>query len=133
MNGEPDPLLDQRRRLASTHGMPRPEPCLPVGFGRTEEEALLDLCATGSLDVQRWLAAGPRWFMAGVAVLMARGTGPERERLLLLAEALCPGMSSAQSFGRWLEISPVKPARFLPILNQRRRTALARRALLRPD
>ncbi len=101
--------------------VPLPEPRLPPRFGRAEEQALLDLCSSGSLDVRRWLARGPRWFMAGVAMLIARGSGPEREGLLLLAEALCPGMSSVECFGHWLETSPVKPARFLPMLDQRRR------------
>lgn len=104
--------------------VPQVEPHLPVTFGRAEEEALLDLCGSGSLDVQRWLAAGPRWFMAGMAMLMARGNGPERESLLLLAEALCPGMSSVELFSHWLKTSPVKPARFLPMLDQRKRGAV---------
>ncbi len=99
------------------------EPQVPAPFGRVEEEALLKLCVSGSLDVQRWRAAGSRWFMAGVAMLMARGEGAEREGLLLLAEALCPGMSTVETFGQWLETSPVKPARFLPMLDQRKRGA----------
>ena len=103
--------------------VPQVEPRLPATFARAEEEALLDLAASGSLDVKRWLTAGPRWFMAGMAMLLARGNGPERESLLLLAEALCPGMSSAERFGQWLDTSPVKPARFLPMLDQRKRGA----------
>lgn len=102
--------------------VPLVEPQVPTRFGRVEEEALLKLCASGSLDVQRWRAAGPRWFMAGLAMLMARGNGTEREGLLLLAEALCPGMSSVDTFSQWLKTSPVKPARFLPMLDQRRRS-----------
>ena len=104
--------------------VPRVEPHLPATFGRIEEETLLDLCASGSLDVRRWLGAGPRWFMAGMAMLTARGNGPERENLLLLAEALCPGMSSVELFSQWLETSPVKPARFLPMLDQRKHGAM---------
>lgn len=94
---------------------------LPATFGRAQEEALLDLCASGSADVRHWLAAGPRWFMAGLAMLMARGTGPERQAMVLLAEALSPGMSTAESFSQWLERSPVEPTRFLSMLEHRRR------------
>ena len=94
---------------------------LPPVFGRAEEEALLNLCASGSLDVQHWLAAGPRWFVAGVAVMIAHGDGAERQARLRLAEALYPGMSKVEFFGHWLKTSPVKPSRFLPMLDQRLR------------
>ena len=103
--------------------MPPPQtsrPLLPTVFGRAEEDALLDLCASGSLDLERWLAVGPRWFMAGVAMMMARGTGPERRAMALLAETLSPGMSTVDSFGQWLELSPVKPTRFFSMLEHRR-------------
>lgn len=103
------------------HAVPIATPALPAVFGRAEEEALLDLCASGSADVRRWLAGGPRWFMAGVAMLMARGTGPERQAMVLLAEALSPGMSTVESFSQWLLLSPVKPTRFFSMLEHRRR------------
>lgn len=104
--------------------VPLVKPQVPAPFGRSEEEALLTLCASGSLDVQRWLAAGPRWFMAGVAMLIAGGKSTERASLLLLAEALCPGMSSVELFSQWLKTSPVKPSRFLPMFDHRRRSVV---------
>ena len=108
------------------HAVPMEPPALPAVFGRAEEEeALLDLCASGSADVRHWLAGGPRWFMAGVSMLMARGTGPERETMALLAEALCPGMSTVESFNQWLLLSPVKPTRFFAMLEHRRRVPSA--------
>lgn len=105
--------------------VPIAAPVLPAVFGRAEEQALLDLCASGSADVRHWLAGGPRWFMAGVAMLMARGTGPQRKNMALLAEALCPGMSTVESFNQWLLLSPVKPTRFLAMLEHRRRVPSA--------
>ena len=104
----------------------RIEPGLPDKFGRTEEEALLDLCASGSLDLRRWLDAGPRWFVAGLATLIAGARGADREGLLLLSEALFPGMSGIEEFGRWLKASPLKASRFLPMLRQRIRSRSAR-------
>lgn len=101
---------------------------LPVAYGRAEEEALLNLCASGSLDTQIWLDAGSPWFMAGVAMLIARGEGAERQARLHLAEALYPGMSSVEFFGQWLTVSPIKPSRFLPMLDRRLRERAKARA-----
>ena len=98
---------------------PQVERQLPTSFGRASEEVLLQLCVSASLDLRRWLDTGPRWFMAGVAVMVAGTRGADREGLLLLAEALAPGMSSVEEFGHWLAASPVAPARFLPMLEHR--------------
>jgi len=89
---------------------------MPASIGRKDEAALLELCASGTTDVARWMGAGPRYFLAGLAVLTAGRRGANREALLLLAEALFPGMTATGEFGRWLEASPVKPSRFLPML-----------------
>jgi len=99
---------------------------MPTSLGRKEEEALLELCASVSTDVSRWMSPRPRYFMAGLAVLMAGTRGADRAALLLLAEALFPGATSKEEFGRWLEASPVKPSRFLPMLAERRRARRAR-------
>ena len=99
---------------------------MPTSLGRKEEEALLELCASGSTDVARWMNLRPRYFMAGLAVLVAGRRGADRAALLLLAEALFPGVTSKEEFGRWLETSPVKPSRFLPMLAQRQGTRRTR-------
>lgn len=109
-------------RLAGAVGLevalrPRVSREMPASLGRKEEEALLALCASGSADVARWMGAGPRYFMAGLAVLVAGRRGADREALLLLAEALFPGITTKGEFGRWLKASPVKPSRFLPMLS----------------
>ena len=103
-------------RLELTPRLPRD---MPARFGREEEEALLLLCASGSLDLRRWLAAGPRYFMAGLAVLVAGMREADREGLLLLGEALYPGMSQVEVFRDWMAQSPLRPSRFLPMLRQR--------------
>lgn len=92
---------------------------MPTRFARDQEEALLELCASGSLDLRRWLRAGPRYFMAGLAVLIAGMREADREGLILLGEALYPGMSQVSEFQSWLSKSPVRPSRFLPMLRQR--------------
>lgn len=92
---------------------------MPSAYGRGEEEALLDLCCAPTLDLRAWRAAGPRYFMAGVAMLLACARAMDRETLAMLAEALYPGMSSPEVFGAWLRQSPVRPSRFLPMLRQR--------------
>ncbi len=91
---------------------------MPAQFGRDAEAALLDLCASGSLDVRRWLDAGPRYFMAGLAVLVSNARGTDHEGLCALAEALYPGMTEVTVWNQWLAESPVKPTRFLPMLEQ---------------
>jgi hypothetical protein len=116
--------LNTLTRLAGAVGLevalrPRVAREMPSSLGRKEEAALLDLCAAGSTDIARWMGFGPRYFMAGLAVLVASRRGADRAALLLLGEALYPGVTSKEEFGRWLEASPVKPSRFLPMLAQR--------------
>lgn len=92
---------------------------MPKAFGREEEDRLLELCASGSTDVGRWLRAGPPYFMAGLAVLVAGQADVDRKAMLMLAEALHPGMTSPEEYSRWLESSPLRPSRFLPMRRAR--------------
>lgn len=95
---------------------------MPATLGREEEEGLLRLCARG-LDVAEWLAFGPRYFMSGVAMLLAQKQRSDdgRRACTLLAEALFPGSSTVEEFRRWLAQSPVTPSRFYPMLEQEKR------------
>jgi len=98
---------------------PRLERAMPAAYGRRQEEQLLDLCASRSLDLARWMAAGPRYFMAGVAALLSGLPGFDAKGLLLVAEALHPGMTELAEYQGWLDASPLKPSRFLPMLKAR--------------
>ena len=90
---------------------------------RATEARLLRLAASEAADVAEWNAAGPPAFMAGLAVMLASERGPSRRRWLDLAERLEPGSSRPESFGLWLERSPLRPSRFLPMLDAERRHA----------
>jgi hypothetical protein len=57
--------------------------------------------------------------MAGLAVMLASARGSDRRGLLALAERLHPGASEVAVFERWLERSPVRPTRFLSLLDPR--------------
>ena len=81
------------------------------------EEQLLSLCASRSLAPGRWAALGPNFFMAGLAVMLASIDGFDRQGLLALAEALHPGAGEPEVFSRWLQRSPLRPYRFLPMLD----------------
>ena len=89
----------------------------PAELDREYEELLLKLCASRSLSPQCWAATGPRFFMAGLAVVVASVTGFDRRGLLSLAEHLNPGASEPAVFTRWLKHSPLRPSRFLPMLD----------------
>lgn len=88
----------------------------PATLSRPYEERLVQLCASGTLDANRWTALGPPFFMSGLAVMVASLPSSDRRRLLALAEELHPGASEPAVFNRWLERSPVRPSRFLPLL-----------------
>lgn len=88
----------------------------PAALSRDQEERLVDLCTSGSLDPRRWGERGPPFFMAGLAVMLASMPGQDRRGLLALAERLHPGASEPAVFARWLERSPLRPSRFLPLL-----------------
>jgi hypothetical protein len=95
----------------------------PERLTRDYEVRLLDLAASGNVDLATWRAHGPAFFMAGLAVLLASARGFPREQYLKLAEALHPGVSNPEVFGMWLNKSPVRPSRFLPMVRNRVRAA----------
>jgi hypothetical protein len=95
----------------------------PRRLRREYEDKLLQLCASSTLDVARWQELGPRFFMAGLAVMLAGHRGFDRRALLDLAEQLHPGASEPEVFARWLKQSPLRPSRFLPMLDVRVRRA----------
>lgn len=92
---------------------------MPDRFGRTEEDALLDFCASGNASPEDWAARGPSFFMGGLATLLAGARGFERRRYLELAESLHPGITVPEVFACWLQRTPVRAARFLPLLRKR--------------
>jgi hypothetical protein len=93
-----------------------PDGHFPLHVHREYEERLLNLCASRTLDPRRWAEVGPRFFMAGVAVMLASVPELDRRGLLALAEQLHPGASEPAVFAQWLKRSPVRPSRFLPML-----------------
>jgi hypothetical protein len=95
----------------------------PTAVSRDYEERLVELCASGSLDTERWSQSGPRFFMAGLAVMLASVPDQDRRGLLALAERLHPGATEPAVFTQWLERSPVRPTRFLPLLESAQRRA----------
>jgi hypothetical protein len=96
-----------------------PDGHFPLEVNREYEERLVDLCAIGARDPTRWRSAGPRFFMAGLAVMLASSGRVDRPALLALAEQLHPGATEVAVFSRWLEQSPVRPSRFLPLVEAR--------------
>jgi hypothetical protein len=106
-------VLDMRRPDSTSDGH------FPAHVDRDYEEQLVALCASGSLERVRWASAGPYFFMAGLAVMLAGVQGQDRRGLLALAEQLHPGAIEPAVFTRWLADSPVRPARFLPLVEQR--------------
>ena len=93
-----------------------PDGHFPATLGRGYEDALRELAISGDLDPIRWAAAGPRFFMAGLAVMLASARRADRSGLLALAEHLHPGASDVAVFNRWLKRSPLRPSRFLPLI-----------------
>jgi hypothetical protein len=96
---------------------------IPASFGRDYEDDLLDLAASGNMDPGAWRARGPAFFMGGLAVMLAGARGFEREPFLRLAEALHPGITHPEVFADWLEKSPLRASRFLPIALKRKQRA----------
>jgi hypothetical protein len=88
----------------------------PRELSREYERQLLTLCASRNLDAAVWTAAGPAFFMAGLAVMLTADAGADRPGLLALAEVLHPGATDVPVFARWLQRSPLRPSRFLPML-----------------
>jgi hypothetical protein len=106
--------------LAAVPSTAPPALHMPEKLDREYEDHLLDLAASGSADPEAWRAHGPAYFVGGLAVLLASARGFDRERYLRLAEALHPGISTAEAFAGWLERSPVRAARFLPMARRRK-------------
>ncbi len=88
----------------------------PRELSRGYERRLLTLCASRKSDPAAWAAAGPAFFMAGLAVMLASNADADRRGLLALAEVLHPGATEVPVFARWLKRSPLRPSRFLPML-----------------
>jgi hypothetical protein len=88
----------------------------PTELSRDYEQQLLDLCASRTLDPTAWASAGPTFFMAGLAVMLASNPDADRRGLLDLAEILHPGATELPVFAKWLKRSPLRPSRFFPML-----------------
>ena len=88
----------------------------PRELSRDYEGQLLTLCTSRKLDPAAWAAAGPAFFMAGLAVMLASNADADRRGLLALAEHLHPGATEVPVFAQWLKRSPLRPSRFLPML-----------------
>lgn len=96
-----------------------PDGHFPARLNRDEEQRLLGLAVMRTVNDQSWLDAGPRFFMAGFAVMMASLRGMDRRAMLELAERLHPGSSHPDVFAIWLARSPLRPSRFVPLLMER--------------
>jgi hypothetical protein len=96
-----------------------PDGHFPSNVDRDYEERLVELSVSGDSSPARWVAAGPRFFMAGLAVMLASVQKFDRRDLLALAERLHPGASEVAVFNQWLERSSVRPTRFLSLIDAR--------------
>jgi len=116
--------VDQRLVVRrSVPGQTTADGHFPTTIDRVHEERLVRLAASGNLTPALWEGAGPRFFMAGFAVLLASLRGFDRPALLALASHLHAGSTSPGVFALWLERSPLDSARFLSQLEARRRHA----------
>jgi hypothetical protein len=97
----------------------------PAKIDRDYEERLVELSVSRNLEPERWTGMGPRFFMAGMAVMLASAGNRDRRGLLELAERLHPGASDVDVFSRWLERSPLRPTRFLPLVDAARQAHAA--------
>lgn len=92
----------------------------PQELSRDKEMELLALAASGDTAVETWQQHGPSFFVGGLAVLLACARGFDREKYMRLAEELHPGVTNPEVFAQWLESSPVRAARFLPMARKRK-------------
>jgi hypothetical protein len=102
-----------------------PDGHFPAKIDRDYEERLVELSVSGDLEPERWARMGPRFFMAGLAVMLASAGHVDRGGLLNVAERLHPGASEPVVFSRWLERSPLRPTRFLSLFDVARATHAA--------
>lgn len=108
--------------IATTDGLrTTPDGLFPATLNRDDEAHLLAL-ATHQPDLRSWANAGPRFFMAGLAVMLAGDPDRDRRQWLDLAEQLHPGASHPDVFSLWLQRSPLRPSRFLPLLAMAKQT-----------
>jgi hypothetical protein len=92
----------------------------PDELSRELEMKLLDLAASGNTDSDTWRQHGPAFFMGGLAVMLAGSRGFDREKYLRLADELHPGISTPEVFDRWLQQTPLRASRFLPMARKRK-------------
>ena len=97
-----------------------PDGHFPTSVDRDYEDRLVELAVSGDVDPGRWASMGPRFFMAGLAVMLASAPTADRRRLLELTERLHPGASEVAVFNHWLQRSPLRPTRFLPLVDAAR-------------
>jgi hypothetical protein len=102
-----------------------PDGHFPAKLDRDYEDRLVALSLSSDLTPEHWTGMGPRFFMAGLAVMLASAGNSDRRGLLELAERLHPGASDVDVFGRWLERSPLRPTRFLPLIDAARQVHAA--------
>jgi len=100
-----------------------PDARFPIRVDREFEERLLAICASGDLTLAHWRNLGPDFFMSGLAVMVASAPGFDRRALLDLAELLHAGSTQVDVFAEWLERSPLRPSRFLPMVAMQRHAA----------
>ena len=98
----------------------------PRQFDRALEERLLALCVSGDVDPAHWRILGPSFFVAGLAAMLScfDDLDPD-DRYSKLAEVLHPGVLAVSALRFWLQRSPVKASRFLPMLRKLRGNALS--------
>lgn len=82
---------------------------MPAAIDRADEDEWLALLAAPVPDERAWRAAGPAFFMAGLAASMAQATGADRAALERLAETLHPGITLPAIYNRWLALTPWTP------------------------
>jgi hypothetical protein len=87
----------------------------PNDLSRELEKKLRHLAASENMDRDEWRQHGSPFFMAGLAVLLGCARGFDRNGYMKLGEDLYPGSSTTEFFSKWLEFSPVRAARFLPM------------------
>ena len=89
---------------------------------RKSESALVSLCAHFPPDADLWREAGDPGYLSGVAVMLAGHSGFDRAAYLTLAESLCPGSSTVESFESWYRKHHPDFPRLFSFIDRERRT-----------